>query len=242
MVAGLRADPVVAFLALSLLLALGRNADASGTTDVVQVQHNATYGDILTTISGLALYTLNTDHNGQSTCTGSCLKAWPPLTVAAGTTPAGGAGVTGTVAAVTQANGTIQVTYNGSPLYTFAGDSPGQVTGQGVAGFFLVMVVAASPPTTTSTSPPVPQATSTTAPPAANTQTSASPAAAATGSGPSAPVMPSEAHGTLAFTGSGTGLIMLVLVGAALVGIGALAKLVGPWRDRQTIVAGPDRR
>ena len=34
--------------------------------------------------------------------------------------------------------GAIQVTYKGKPLYTFASDSPGQTTGQGVAGFQVV--------------------------------------------------------------------------------------------------------
>jgi hypothetical protein len=33
--------------------------------------------------------------------------------------------------------GTVQVTYDGKPLYTYVGDSgPGQATGQGVANFF----------------------------------------------------------------------------------------------------------
>ena len=31
-----------------------------------------------------------------------------------------------------------QVAYNVHPLYTFAGDRPGQVTGQGVQGFAVV--------------------------------------------------------------------------------------------------------
>ena len=86
----------------------------------------------------MALYTYAPDqgHSGMSTCTGSCLQAWPALTVPSGTVPTGGTGVTGTLAAVKQANGTYQVTYDGSPLYTFVQDStPGQVTGNGVARF-----------------------------------------------------------------------------------------------------------
>ena len=70
---------------------------------------------------GFALYTFPSDHNGMSTCTGACVSVWPALTVPAGTTPTAGTGVTGTVASVLQANGTYQVTYNGSPLYTFVG-------------------------------------------------------------------------------------------------------------------------
>jgi len=121
-------------------------------TPVVQVASNARYGNILTTNTGRALYTLDTDHNGLSTCSGSCVPAWPALTVPASTTPTGGPGVTGTVGKALQSNGTDQVTYNGSPVYTFVGDTaPDEVTGQNVNGFFVVIV--ASTTTTTTTLP-----------------------------------------------------------------------------------------
>jgi predicted lipoprotein with Yx(FWY)xxD motif len=48
--------------------------------------------------------------------------------------------VTGTVATITGANGAKQVTLNGLPLYTFAGDSAaGDVTGQGVGKIWWVV-------------------------------------------------------------------------------------------------------
>jgi hypothetical protein len=57
---------------------------------------------------------------------------------------------------VKEANGTDQVTYNGSPLYTFVQDSSDHVTGQGVAGFSVVKVsqstTSGSSPSTTSAS------------------------------------------------------------------------------------------
>jgi len=63
-------------------------------------------------------------------------RGMAPLNIPAGTVATGGPGVTGTVGAATQSNGTLQVTYNGSPLYTFVSDTaPGQVTGDGVTGF-----------------------------------------------------------------------------------------------------------
>src|SRR6202034_2638271 len=100
--------------------------------------------------SGFALYTLDTDHNGQSTCHGGCAAVWPPLTVPAGTVPSGGPGVTGTVGVSLQTNGTDQVTYNGSPLYTFVSDTaPGQVTGNSISGFFVATVAPATTTTTT---------------------------------------------------------------------------------------------
>jgi len=36
--------------------------------------------------------------------------------------------------------GGVQVTYKGKPLYTFASDTPGHTTGQGVAGFQVVIL------------------------------------------------------------------------------------------------------
>jgi hypothetical protein len=47
-----------------------------------------------------------------------------------------GTGVNGTLAVLNDIHGH-QVTYHGHPLYTFADDHPGQVTGQGVQGFFV---------------------------------------------------------------------------------------------------------
>jgi Uncharacterized protein conserved in bacteria len=62
--------------------------------------------------------------SGASNCTAACLTKWPALTVAAGVTPSGGSAVTGTLGTITRADdGTIQVTYNGLPLYFFSGDT-----------------------------------------------------------------------------------------------------------------------
>ncbi len=121
---------------------------SAATVDVVT---DASFGKILQTPRGLALYTFSSDHNGISACTGSCAQAWPPLTVPAGTTPTAGTGFGGTLAAVQQSNGTFQVTYNGSPLYTFASDTTGHVTGNGVSGFSVAKVSGSSSSTAATT-------------------------------------------------------------------------------------------
>jgi len=201
---------------------------ASATTPTVLVATNATFGPVLTNASGLALYTLDTDHNGQSTCHGACAAAWPPITVPAGTVPTGGAGVTGSVGAAKQSNGTFQVTYNGSPLYTFVGDSaPGQVTGNGVSGFSVVVVTAAVTTTTTSTPG--------TTPPPTGGAGSAAPATAASGSAPAPSGTTAAGTGTgtpgrLAFTGAGPILVGLSALGLLLVMLGALLAF-GSGRD-----------
>ncbi len=119
----------------------------SGSTATVKASSNATFGSILVNSAGKTLYTYGPDagHNGVSQCSGACLQAWPPLTVPTGATPAAGPGVTGTLAAVAQPNGTDQVTYNGLPLYTFAQDTAsGEVTGNGVGDFSVAKATATS--------------------------------------------------------------------------------------------------
>lgn len=81
----------------------------------------------------MTVYTFTKDvkDSGKSACTGGCLETWPALTVAAGETPTGGDGVTGTLGTITREDdGTLQVTYNGLPLYFFKNDAaPGDLNG-----------------------------------------------------------------------------------------------------------------
>ena len=87
---------------------------------------------ILVTSQGLPLYYYLNDTAATSAVTGGLATEWPPLTFAS---PAA-TGLTGKLGAVMDAHGD-QVAYNGHLLYTFAGDQAGQVTGQGVQGFFV---------------------------------------------------------------------------------------------------------
>ena len=219
----------------------------ASATSTVQAASNATYGEILTTGTGLALYSLNTDQGGQSTCTGACAAAWPALTVPTGTTPTGGSGVTGALATAEQSNGTFQVTYNGLLLYTFAGDTPGQVTGQGEDGFSVVVLAAVTTPTTapttttttttpstsatpTPTTSPTPSSTSTTTSttsiPSSSvglTTTTTSPVAAVVSS-PSSTGNTGGATSTLATTGAGDDIWVLIVAGVTMIVIGALGR------------------
>ena len=87
---------------------------------------------ILVNAHGLPLYFYRPDTAARSLVTGSLAQLWPPLTSAA---PAA-AGTSGKLAVLNDVNGH-QVTYNGHPLYTFADDHAGQVTGQGIQNFFV---------------------------------------------------------------------------------------------------------
>jgi predicted lipoprotein with Yx(FWY)xxD motif len=228
-------------VALVVLGFVGGGTVAAGAGATVQTTTNATFGTVLTDDAGMALYTLDTDRNGQSTCHGGCAAAWPPLTVAAGTVATGGPGVPGTVGSSRQANGTFQVTYDGDPLYTFVGDTaPGQVTGNGVAGFSVVVAQAATNPTTTTTT--AGGRSGGAAPTAAGAGTSGSGGTssagdASTGAVPSpsattAAGAASVSPRSLAFTGTGPWLRWLSLVGLVLTALGALVAF-GPARRRR---------
>jgi len=90
-------------------------------------------GQIVVDGKGMTVYYYGKDTKGEtaSACTGQCLTQWPPVT-ASGTPSV--TGVTGDVGTIDGANGTKQVTIDGLPIYTFAGDSAaGDVKGQLVA-------------------------------------------------------------------------------------------------------------
>jgi predicted lipoprotein with Yx(FWY)xxD motif len=98
------------------------------------------FGHVLATPHRLPLYTFNAEHKDHRIhCVGSCAMTWPPLLVAHTVkVPRHIAGITGTFGTIRRPNHSLQLTLNKLPLYRFAFDSPGQVTGNGVAGFVVV--------------------------------------------------------------------------------------------------------
>ena len=96
----------------------------------VNVSAHPTLGNILVDISGRTQYLFTPDERGVSNCAGPCALAWPPLLTVGD--PVAGDGVTARALGTTdRGDGTIQVTYNGWPLYYFAFDNkPGDINGQ----------------------------------------------------------------------------------------------------------------
>jgi predicted lipoprotein with Yx(FWY)xxD motif len=102
--------------------------------DTVNVVDGGDIGDILVDSDGNALYVADGESADNIMCADACLDTWPPLTVATGEEPTAGDRVGGTVSTVERDDGTVQVTYDGAPLYTFANDSgPGDLSGHGVS-------------------------------------------------------------------------------------------------------------
>jgi predicted lipoprotein with Yx(FWY)xxD motif len=108
---------------------------ARGAADTVRTVQATVAGKtetILVNGTGLPLYFYLPDTATKSNVTGGLASLWPPLTSASPTAT----GITGQLAAVKDIHGD-QVAYHGHLLYTFADDHAGQVTGQGVQGFFV---------------------------------------------------------------------------------------------------------
>jgi predicted lipoprotein with Yx(FWY)xxD motif len=116
---------VLAVSAVAVPMALARGSKTVAGEATAPSLHKT----VLTNTKGMTLYSLSVEKNGKFICTGSCTKTWPPLLVAAGTRPKGPV----TLGTIKRPEGKIQVTFNGSPVYTFDGDSKkGEANGEGI--------------------------------------------------------------------------------------------------------------
>jgi predicted lipoprotein with Yx(FWY)xxD motif len=109
----------------------------SGAT--VQTTDNADFGTILTDADGHTLYLFEQDQGTTTACTTGCSSTWPALTATG--TPTAGDGVDGSLLGTAkQADGSMQVTYNGHLVYRYSGDTaPGQTNGEGIGGVWFVV-------------------------------------------------------------------------------------------------------
>ncbi len=97
-------------------------------------------GQIVVAGQGLSVYyfTKDTKDSGTSACTGDCLVAWPPVTSTTATPTVNG--VTGKVGTIPTADGKMQITINGMPIYYYEKDkAAGDITGQGVGGVWYLV-------------------------------------------------------------------------------------------------------
>lgn len=109
-------------------------AGAGAGVDTVAVGSAAGLGQILIDSNGRALYSSDQESSGRVFCVNKCAGVWIPLSPGA-TAPTAGAGVPA-IAVIDRPDGLKQVTAAGRPLYTFAADAPGKITGDGLADDF----------------------------------------------------------------------------------------------------------
>lgn len=98
-------------------------------------------GNYLIGYTGMTVYTYDEDAGNQSNCYDQCAQEWPPYIVS----PVDDIhqlqmGVTGTVGTTVRSDGSLQLTYDGHPLYFYSGDKTGDDTaGNGVGGTWHVV-------------------------------------------------------------------------------------------------------
>ncbi|MEU3184195.1 hypothetical protein ABZ707_08275 [Streptomyces sp. NPDC006923] len=99
-------------------------------------------GTHLINVNQATLYRFDKDtaQPSQSNCAGDCATTWPPVTIVEG----GNVYLAGVdpkqVGAIRRADGQVQVTVGGWPVYRFSGDvKPGDTNGQGVGGTWFAV-------------------------------------------------------------------------------------------------------
>lgn len=132
-------------LLVTVLAATALLVAACGSPSTTPVANTGTGGAVLSTTSssttlgttvvdaqGKIVYLFAIDSPGHSACTGTCLQYWP-LVAAPATVPTSLPGITGTLGVLDRPDGARQLTLNGWPLYTYAGDTArGAPAGQGL--------------------------------------------------------------------------------------------------------------
>lgn len=110
---------------------------AAGVT--VMLGKNDALGSFLVDDKNMTLYLYTKDTPNTSNCYDKCAKAWPPLLTTGAAI--GKDGVDASKLGTTKrTDGTVQVTYNGWPLYYYVKDTkPGDVTGENVGKVWYVI-------------------------------------------------------------------------------------------------------
>jgi predicted lipoprotein with Yx(FWY)xxD motif len=108
---------------------------ASGHRATIGAANDGELGTILVDSKGRTLYLFRSDSGSKSTCFGACAGNWPPLRTT-GKPEVNGRASAPLVGTTTRPDGQQQVTYNGHPLYLYAGDEKaGDTRGQGLTDF-----------------------------------------------------------------------------------------------------------
>jgi predicted lipoprotein with Yx(FWY)xxD motif len=127
---------LITLISIVTVAALAPSAMSSHSADRGMVTtQSSRFGRVLFDGRGFALYAFTKDPRRRSVCTGACAAAWPPYLVRSA--PRAAAGVKRTLLGTTRrADGRLQVTYNGRPLYYYVGDrAPRQILCQNVSEF-----------------------------------------------------------------------------------------------------------
>jgi predicted lipoprotein with Yx(FWY)xxD motif len=140
----MRITALLALLAVSSVLTACGGSDkgsssSSSASDarsaVVASAKKAKVGSVIVDAQGRTLYRFTAEAQGVPVCTGECVGTWPPALASSAT------GLPEHVATVKRPDGgKLQLTYDGHPLYRYAGDqTKADANGEGVGGQWFVV-------------------------------------------------------------------------------------------------------
>lgn len=114
--------------------AMKSDASASAAKGRLIEAVGSEYGKVVADGKGEAFYVFGKENSAKSKCYGACAAAWPPVLTKG--KPRAGNGVKANLLGTTKrANGKLQVTYDGQPLYYYVDDTPGNILCQNVSEF-----------------------------------------------------------------------------------------------------------
>jgi predicted lipoprotein with Yx(FWY)xxD motif len=108
---------------------------AGGKVAIVSATTVPKLGKVIVDSKGFTLYDFHKDKGGASACYGACAEVWPPL-LSEGKPQVGEGAMAAKLGTTKRKDGTLQVTYAGWPLYTYAADAkPGDTKGNDIDSF-----------------------------------------------------------------------------------------------------------
>ena len=112
---------------------------AAAAAAMVMAAKNASHVHLLADREGRTLNLFNKDSKNTTTCYDQCAQNWPPL-LTSGAAKAGDGADSAMLGTTARNDGTLQITYNGWPLYYYAKDQKaGDTTGQDVGSVWFVV-------------------------------------------------------------------------------------------------------
>jgi predicted lipoprotein with Yx(FWY)xxD motif len=132
----------VVIVAMGLLAAACSKSSTPSAQPSTTPQNGVSIGTTTTSLGtflvgpdGKTLYLFEADTSSTSTCSGACAQTWPPL-LTHGAPIAGSGARQSLLSTSKRADGTVQVVYNGHPLYSYSGDAAaGDTNGEGLNSF-----------------------------------------------------------------------------------------------------------
>ena len=110
------------------------------TLDATTSASSTSLGTYLIAANDMTLYEYANDSSGTTKCvSATCVSLWPAYTVASGTALTESPAVAGAIGTITRPDGSVQVAYNGMPLYFYHADAaPGDTNGAHISSVWSI--------------------------------------------------------------------------------------------------------